>query len=148
MNSLKGSKNFPCYPYQVWRLAHALHRWKLSLLAALLEHSMRVVFACVIPYETSIGKNVHFSHGGLGIILHESCVIGDDVHIQQHVTIGERRGGFPVIGNNVFIGAGAKILGPIRVGNNVKIGANAVVITDVPDNATAVGVPARIIRHD
>ena len=84
----------------------------------------------------------------MGIIINPEVVIGDNVKINQHVTIGgSGEKGCPVIGDNVYIGSGAKVLGGIRIGNNVKIGANAVVISDVPDNSTAVGVPARIIAR-
>jgi len=80
-------------------------------------------------------------------VLDHRCIIGDNVRIDQQVTIGIRwdEGVAPIIGNNVRIGAGAKVLGSIRIGNNARIGANAVVLTDVPDGATAVGVPAKII---
>lgn len=137
----------PNYPYHIWRLARFLYMKGIPVLPFLLQQFSRVVFCCLIPYRTSIGKNVHFNHLGLGIILHPDCVIGDDVLIMQHVTVGENKGGCPIIGNNVFIGPGSKVLGGIRVGDNAKIGANAVVIRDVPANATAVGVPARIIER-
>ena len=86
----------------------------------------------------------------MGTVLDYRCIIGNNVRIDQHVTIGIRwdEGAAPIIGNNVRIGAGAKVLGNIRVGDNARIGANAVVLTDVPENATAVGVPARIILRD
>ena len=91
----------------------------------------------------------NFPHGLNGIIIHPKSVIGKNVTIHQQVTLGYRYkyNYAPVIGDNVFIGAGAKILGKIHVGNNVRIGANAVVVSDVPDNCTVVGVPARIIRR-
>jgi serine O-acetyltransferase len=100
----------------------------------------------VIPPQVQIGENVRFGYNGLGIVIHECCKIGDNVIIGHHVTIGGRGGfGVPVIGNNVLIGAGAKILGDIKIGDNAKIGANAVVLDDVPECCTAVGVPARIV---
>lgn len=96
----------------------------------------------------------HFSeppvlpHGINGIVIHPTCVIGKNVTIMHQVTIGTRKvNKSAVIGDNVFIGAGAKILGDISIGNNVKIGANAVVLEDIPDNSTVVGNPARIIRR-
>lgn len=80
-------------------------------------------------------------------VINEKAVIGNNVQIDQYVTIGGRVGaGSPVIGNNVRIGAGAKVLGPITVGENSLIGANAVVIKDVPPNVTVVGIPAKIVR--
>ena len=85
----------------------------------------------------------------MGIVLHKDCVIGNNVEIDQHVTLGGRKDDkVPIIGDNVRIGAGAKILGGVKIGDNAKIGANAVVITDVPNGSTAVGVPARIINKN
>ena len=90
----------------------------------------------------------HLPHGIKGIFIHGTVVIGENVTIQQQVTIGTRKiNKSAIIGDNVFIGAGAKILGDIRIGNNVKIGANAVVLNDVPDNCTVAGVPASIIKR-
>ena len=84
----------------------------------------------------------------MGIVLHREVVIGDNVQINQHVTIGGLVGpGVPKIGNNVIIGAGAKVLGDITIGSNVSIGANAVVIDDVPAKCTVVGVPAKIVKR-
>ena len=114
----------------------------------MIQQFLRFGFCCFIPYKTQIGrKNIHFGHNGLGVVIDPRSVIGDNVRIDQEVTIGIRWDEkiAPIIGNNVRIGAGAKVLGSIRIGNDVRIGANAVVLTDVPDGASAVGVPARII---
>jgi len=135
-------------PYYIYRTANTLYRWKIPLVPFLIQQFLRFVFGCFIPYKTRIGhRNVHFGHNGLGVVLDHRCVIGDNVRIDQQVTIGIRwdENRAPVIGNNVRIGAGAKVLGSINIGNNVRIGANAVVLTDIPEGATAVGVPARII---
>jgi serine O-acetyltransferase len=136
-------------PYYIYRTANTLYRWRIPLLPFLIQQFLRFVFCCFIPYKTKIGrKNVHFGHNGLGTVLDYRCVIGDNVRIDQEVTIGIRwdEGTAPIIGNNVRIGAGAKILGSITIGDNARIGANAVVLTDVPAGATAVGVPARIVQ--
>ncbi len=84
---------------------------------------------------------------GLGIVIHKDAVVGSNVHIDQGVTIGgnAKEVGVPTIGDGVYVGAGAKILGPIHIGKGAKIGANAVVLCDVPEGATAVGIPARIV---
>lgn len=135
-------------PYYIYRTANTLYRWKVPVLPFMIQQFLRFGFCCFIPYKTRIGRrNIHFGHNGLGVVLDYRCVIGDDVRIDQQVTIGIRwdEEAAPIIGNNVRIGAGAKVLGSIRVGNNARIGANAVVLTDVPEGATAVGVPARII---
>lgn len=100
-----------------------------------------------IPRTTKIGKGLRIHHYGC-IIINSYSIIGDNCTIRHEVTIGNRNSDrdCPIIGNNCNIGAGAKILGAIKIGNNVDIGANAVIITDVPDNCIAVGVPARIIK--
>ncbi len=94
-----------------------------------------------------IGKGLRIYHFGC-IIINSGVVIGDNCTIRHEVTIGNRKELYdlPIIGNNVNIGAGAKILGNIRIGNNVNIGANSVVITDIPDNSNAAGVPAKILK--
>jgi serine O-acetyltransferase len=135
-------------PYYIYRTANTLYCWKIPIVPFLIQQFLRFTFCCFIPYKTKIGrKNIHFGHNGLGVILDPRCVIGENVRIDQQVTIGIRWDEkiAPIIGNNVRIGAGAKVLGSIKIGNNVRIGANAVVLQDVPDGATAVGVPARII---
>lgn len=85
-------------------------------------------------------------HGLNGIIISEKAKIGSNVIIYQQVTIGGSEQGAPVIGDNCMIGTGAKVIGKVKIGNNVKIGANAVVVSDIPDNATAVGVPAIVVK--
>lgn len=99
----------------------------------------------------TIGRRFFIDHG-TGVVIGETTEIGDDCTIYQGVTlggtgkdVGKRH---PTLGNNVMVGAGAKVLGPIRIGNNVRIAAGAVVLTDIPDNCTAVGIPARVVRRD
>lgn len=87
----------------------------------------------------------------MGVVIGETCVIGDNVTLFHGVTLGgtgkEKGKRHPTIGNNVFIGSGAKILGNITIGNNVKIGANSVILESIPDNVTVVGIPGKIIKH-
>lgn len=99
-----------------------------------------------------IGRNAHFGPGFVlvhtfGIVINSEVRAGRNVIIEHCVTIGAEKGKSPVLGDNIFIGAGAKIIGGIRVGSNVKIGANAVVVKDVPDNVTVAGVPAEIVKY-
>jgi serine O-acetyltransferase len=98
--------------------------------------------------EAKIGKDFHLVHSG-NIKIHPDCVIGDRVGIMQDVTLGEtvERKGAPIIGNDVFIGAGAKVLGPVKIGDRARIAANSLVVTDVPPGCTAIGVPAKIMRY-
>lgn len=104
-----------------------------------------------IPFAARIGKGLYIGHFG-GIILGHEAVLGEYCNLSQGVTIGQAgRGGkqlTPVIGDRVYIGPGAKLFGGIKVGNDVAIGANAVVTKDLPDNAVAVGIPARIVSYE
>lgn len=102
-----------------------------------------------IPRKSVIGKGLRIHHYGC-IVINNNSVIGDNCTLRHEVTIGNRRSSddCPIIGDYCDIGAGAKILGKIVIGDNVTIGANAVVITDIPDNSLAVGIPARIIKKD
>lgn len=105
-------------------------------------------FGIAIGINVQIGRRLTIEHSG-GIVIHNDAVIGDDVIIRQGVTLGNRRlaapNDAPVVGCRVNIGAGAKILGGIRLGDDVSVGANAVVLQDVPNGCVAVGIPARII---
>lgn len=134
----------------LYRAAFYLSRKHVPLLPQLFDYVIRVLFACWLPHTATLGQRVVLGYGGLGVVIHGDAIIGNDVHIDQCVTIGGNatKFGVPTIGNGVYIGAGAKILGPVVVGNHTVIGANAVVITDLPSNCLAVGVPARVIRKD
>ncbi|WP_229724517.1 serine O-acetyltransferase [Winogradskyella forsetii] len=107
-----------------------------------------LVYNSSVPYEANIGKGSHFAYGGIGVIIHKKAEIGKNCQIGSNVTIGGKSGHpqVPIIGDNVYLATGCKVLGPIRIGNNVTIGANAVVIKNVPDNAIVAGIPAKIIR--
>ena len=137
---------------KIAHLASVVYRCWGGIFATLIAQVNRFVFVCHIPPSVYIPKNTILPHQGLGVVIHPNVVIGENVMIRQHVTIGNNgkegeSGMAPKIGNNVMIGAGACVLGPISIGNNVKIGANAVVLTDIPDNCVAVGVPAKIVKH-
>ena len=99
----------------------------------------------------TIGRRLFIDHG-TGVVIGETTEIGDDCTLYQGVTLGgtgkDKGKRHPTLGNNVMVGAGAKVLGPINIGNNVRIAAGAVVLSDIPDNCTAVGVPARIVRRN
>jgi serine O-acetyltransferase len=130
------------------RLAHGLYKRKIYLLARFISQVNRFITGIEIHPGAKIGKGLFIDHG-MGVVIGETAEIGDNVTIYHGVTLGgtgkDKGKRHPTVGNNVVIGAGAKILGPIYVGNDAKVGANAVVLEDVPVNATAVGIPARNI---
>lgn len=136
--------------YRFYYISHCLFRWKLELFSKLFKLFIFLLYNSSIPYQAKIGKGTKFAYGGIGVIIHKRAVIGSNCNIGSNVTIGGRSNhqSVPVIGDRVYIGTGAKILGPVTIGDDVKIGANAVVLMDVPDNATAVGVPAKIINRE
>lgn len=131
-----------------YRLAHWLFKKKIPFLPKIITAFIFMLYNSYIPYSCEIGEKTVFGYGGMGVVLHPRCVIGKSCLIGQQVTIGGRskHEAVPVIGDNVFIATGAKVLGPIKIGNNCVIGANAVVVKDVPDNSVAAGVPAKIIK--
>ena len=134
-------------PLAVHRIAHWCYLHNVPLVPWLLYVFNRIVFATVLPLSAHIGRGVILGYKGLGIVIHRHAHIGDRVNVGPKVTIGGRAGisGAPYIEEDALIGSGAQVLGPIRIGRGAQVGTNAVVLADVPDGATAVGVPARII---
>lgn len=108
----------------------------------------RILYSCDIPPQADI-RNANFLHKGLGIVISPYAIIGNNTSIQHGVTLGTLRSDkdAPIIGENCFIGAKATILGNVHIGDNAKIGAGAVVLNDVESGATAVGVPAKIVKE-
>ena len=134
-----------------YRIAHFFYKMHLFFIARMLSQISRHFTGIEIHPGAQIGKRFFIDHG-MGVIIGETSIIADDVLLYQGVTLGgtglEKGKRHPTIGNNVVIGAGAKVLGNITVGDNSYIGANAVVIKDVPVNSTVVGVPGRITKQD
>ncbi|MEI6067587.1 MAG: serine acetyltransferase [Methylococcaceae bacterium] len=136
------------YHFGRWRycIKHRWLRFPFSFVYKTLRMLSHILTGIDLPCETQVGRRLTIEHFG-DIIISGDTVIGDDVVIRNGVTIGLKHTGTrgaPVIGNRVDIGAGAKILGAIRIGDDVVIGANAVVLQDIPANSLAVGVPAKI----
>ena len=131
------------------RIAHALDQLKLPVLPRLLMALARGFTGVEVHPAATIGRGLFIDHG-FGVVIGETAVLGDNVTLFQGVTLGgtgkEKGKRHPTIGDNVVIGAGAKVLGNITVGRDSMIGANAVVIRDVPEHSTVVGVPGRITR--
>jgi serine O-acetyltransferase len=131
-----------------YRVAHWLYQRRIPLLPRVMRWLIFLLYNSDIPPSCEIGRDSLFAHRGIGVVLNRNCRIGSRVQIGQNVTIGGSFGsGVPVIGDDVWIGPGVRILGSIRVGNNVILGANAVVVSDIPDNCIAVGVPAHVQRR-
>ena len=130
------------------RLSHRLWGWQLRWLARLLAQVARWLTGIEIHPGAKIGRRFFIDHG-MGVVIGETAEIGDDCTLYHGVTLGgttwrkEKR--HPTLGNNVVVGAGAKILGPITVGDNARVGSNSVVVKDVPAGATVVGIPGRVI---
>ena len=133
------------------RVAHFLHKRGFKFLARLISQTSRSFTGIEIHPGATIGKGLFIDHG-MGVVIGETAIIGNEVTLFQGVTLGgtgkETGKRHPTLGNNVVVGTGAKILGNIHIGDNSYIGANAVVIKDVPANATVVGVPGRITKQD
>jgi serine O-acetyltransferase len=141
-----------CYPgLQVLifhRFSHWLHHLGLPVIPRLLSHIARFLTGIEIHPGATIGKGVCIDHG-MGIVIGETAIVGDYCLIYQGVTLGgtgkESGKRHPTLGENVVVGAGAKVLGNILIGNNVRIGAGSVVLRDVPSDSTVVGIPGRVI---
>lgn len=134
----------------MYRPAHALYKCHLYFLARFISQLARFLTGIEIHPGATIGEGLFIDHG-TGVVIGETCEIGNNVTIYQGVTlggtgkdVGKRH---PTIGNNVMVGSGAKVLGPIVVGDNSKIGAGSVVLKDVPKDSTVVGVPARAVKR-
>lgn len=124
-----------------YRISHFLYKHKLFFLARLISQIGRFFTGIEIHPGATIGKRLFIDHG-MGIVIGETSTIGNDCTIYHNATLGgtgkDQNKRHPDLGNNVMVGAGAKILGPIKIGNNVKIGANSIVLKDIPDNVTVV----------
>ena len=131
------------------RVAHWLWTHKFCMFGRLLSQTARLRTGIEIHPGAQIGRRVFIDHG-MGVVIGETAVVGDDVLLFHGVTLGGTTMSpgkrHPTVGDRVVIGAGAKVLGPVRIGNDARVGANAVVVKDVPEGATAVGIPA-VVRH-
>jgi serine O-acetyltransferase len=142
-----------CYPgfhaVLLHRLAHKLYLARVPLLPRLISQCGRFFTGIEIHPGAHIGHRFFIDHG-MGVVIGETAEIGDDVLLYQGVTLGgtgnEKGKRHPTLGNRVVVGAGAKVLGGIRIGDDVKIGAGTVVVRPVPDNSTVVGIPGRSVR--
>ncbi len=132
------------------RIAHKLAYWNIPFIPRFISYLTRIITGIEIHPKAQIGNRFFIDHGE-GVVIGETTIIGDDVLIYQQVTLGgtgnEHGKRHPTIGNNVIIGAGAKILGNITIGDNTRVGAGSVVVEDVPEHCTVVGVPGRVVQQ-
>lgn len=132
-----------------YRKANWFYRHNMKFIARYISQRARHKTGIEIHPGATIGKGLFIDHG-MGVVIGETTEIGDNCTLYQNVTLGgtgkDHGKRHPTLGNNVMIGVGAKVLGPFRVGDNARVAAGAVVLDEVPDNATAVGVPARVVR--
>ena len=137
LNSIQMHQRYKARPGVVALMLRKVARIKHSVLSVLTGSDIDV--------GVRFGRNLRLPHP-TGVVVHRSVVIGDDCMLMQQVTLGQLAAdGLPMIGSRVYIGSGAKVLGPVKIGDGARIGANAVVLTDVPSGATAVGVPAKVV---
>lgn len=131
-------------------MGNFFHRKNIFLVGKIISWLNRFLFSVWIPSSAEIGKNFKLGYWGLGIVIHNNTKIGDNVTVAQNVTIGRNFGDVkvPEIGNDVYVGAGTVVFGEIVIGNNVIIGSNSLINKDVPNNATVVGNPMKIISSD
>lgn len=136
--------------HAIWahRLAHALYKRDLPFLARFISQMSRFFTGIEIHPGATIGRRLFIDHG-MGIVIGETCEIGDDVTLYQGVTLGgtgkEKGKRHPTLGNNVLVASGAKVLGSITIGDNSKVGAGSVVLKDVPADSTVVGIPGKVV---
>ena len=144
-NTLKALFTDGTFAMVMYRLMQACQRHRLVPLAMLFNKANAFFGRCIIGRGASFGPRFVLVHS-YGVVINSSVRGGADVKLEHLVTIGAEKGQAPVLGDGVFVGAGAKILGGVRIGSHAKIGANAVVVDSVPDGATVVGAPARVVR--
>ncbi len=143
-----------CYPglhaLVAHRIAHKLKYWGIPVIPRLISYWTRVLTGIEIHPGATIGRRFFIDHG-MGVVIGETTIIGDDVLIYQGVTLGgtgkEHGKRHPTLENNVIVGAGAKVLGNLVVGGNSRIGAGSVVVDDIPECSTVVGIPGRVVQQ-
>ena len=133
------------------RFANFFYRHKMFFIARMISQTSRFFTGIEIHPGATIGKGLFIDHGA-GVVIGETAVIGDNCTLYQGVTLGgtgkDKGKRHPTLGDNVMVGSGAKVLGPFTVGSNSKIAANAVVLEEIPENCTAVGIPAKIVKRE
>lgn len=133
-------------PAMIWyRLMQGARRWHLTPLEMIFNRINSACCGCVIGRGAEFGPGFVLIHAN-GVVINGRVRGGANVKLEHQVTIGAEKGQSPILGDDIFLGAGAKILGPVHIGSGARIGANAVVLTDIPEHSTAVGIPAKVVR--
>ena len=143
-----------CYPgvhaLILHRIAHKLKYWNIPIIPRMISYFSRILTGIEIHPSARIGRRFFIDHG-MGVVIGETTYIGDDVLIYQGVTLGgtgkEHGKRHPTLEDNVIVGAGAKVLGNLTIGKNSRIGAGSVVVEDIPENSTVVGIPGRVVHQ-
>ena len=143
-----------CYPglhaLIAYRFAHRLYKWNIPLIPRIISYITRIITGIEIHPAAKIGRKFFIDHGE-GVVIGETTEIGDNVLIYQQVTLGgtgkEHGKRHPTLGDNVIVGAGAKVLGNIKIGEGTRIGAGSVIVEDVPEHSTVIGVPGRVVQR-
>ncbi|CAI8754291.1 serine O-acetyltransferase [Pseudomonas sp. IT-P44] len=137
---------------KLYRVGNWFYQRRVPVVPGLIRNLIFLLFNSYIPVSANLGKGTIFAYGAIGVVLHANAKVGTGCVLGQGITIGAAEGYVtseinkcPVIGDNCYIGAGAKIIGDIKIGDNCQIGASAVVLKDIPNNSIVVGIPARVI---
>ncbi|OFI05077.1 serine acetyltransferase [Clostridium acetireducens DSM 10703] len=150
-NGLEVFLLYPCiHAIIFYRISHFFYKIKMFFTARLISQIARFLTGIEIHPGAKIGKGLFIDHG-MGVVIGETAEVGDNVTLYHGVTLGgtgkDTGKRHPTVGNDVFIGSGAKVLGPVVIGDGVKVGANSVILKDVPAHVTVVGIPGKIVRY-
>ncbi|OJD72947.1 serine O-acetyltransferase [Bacillus sp. NH11B] len=134
----------------LYRVGNYFYRKKVPVIPKIVKGVIFFLFNSIIPSETKIGMHSKCGYGGIGVVIHPKAIIGKNVLIGPQVTIGGKSNNpeLPIIGDNVYLGTGSKVLGNVTIGSNVIVGANSVVIKSVPNNTIVAGNPAVVIKSN
>lgn len=139
---------------KLYRIGNWFYKRGVPIVPTLIRNLIFLLFNSYIPVSAKIGRGSIFAYGAIGVVVHADAEVGSDCVLGQGITIGAAEGYVtsevnkcPVIGDNCYIGAGAKIIGDIKIGDNCQVGASAVVLKDMPANSIVVGIPARVVGH-
>jgi serine O-acetyltransferase len=129
----------------IYRASQFFYRNHLGFVGAIFNQLNPILTHAVIGRRAQFGPGFVILHS-IGLVINTGVIAGKNLILENGITIGADKGQAPVLGDNVYVGCGARIIGGVKVGNNVRVGANAVVVKDVPDGATVVGIPAQVVK--